>query len=204
MILCKLTDQDMKTHNGFQWELGVPAKPLTGEGGLCSPGFYHCYTHPLLAVLLNPIHARIENPRLFLIEDGGKSLNDNGLKMGFTEMTLVEEIPLPVITTEQRVRFAIYCALEVYDDSNFKTWAKNWLSGVDKSTESLKFTIWRTKGSTTSWRRKKALWSAELAEQAATWAAAKSAAEAAAEATWAAGSRAIDLLAIAIRACDET
>ena len=52
----KLTNQEMQTHNGFQWELGE-WQETSGEGGLCGPGWLHYYSDPLLAVLLNPIHA---------------------------------------------------------------------------------------------------------------------------------------------------
>ena len=175
--LCKLTTQTLTTHNGFQWELGKPAPELSGEGGLCGPGYYHCYTHPLLAVLLNPIHADFKNPRLFLIEAGGVSAGDHGLKMGFTRMKLTEEISLPEFTTNQHIAFGIYCALEVCKDEGFKTWAENWLSGKDRSQAAA--------AERAAWAAERAAWAAERAARAARAAEAAWAAEAA-EAAWAA------------------
>ena len=61
MKLYKLTDEKMQTYNGFQWVLGETHE-TNGEGNLCGPGWLHAYTDPLLAILLNPIHANISNP----------------------------------------------------------------------------------------------------------------------------------------------
>ena len=87
-ILYKFTDQNMQTHGGCQWVLGEK-KTTSGEGELCGPGWLHCYADPLLAVLLNPIHADYENPRLFRARVGRKSKHDHGLKSGYTKMTLI-------------------------------------------------------------------------------------------------------------------
>jgi len=54
----KLTDQDMQTWKGFQWELNKWYE-TSGEGPLCSEGWLHGYEDPLLAMLHNHIHANI-------------------------------------------------------------------------------------------------------------------------------------------------
>ena len=135
----KLTDQNMRTYQGFQWKLGVK-RTTSGYGELCGPGYLHYYHHPLLAVLLNDIHAAIDNPRLFEIEAEGSHLNDNNLKGGCTEMTLIKEIELPTVTNEQRIAFGILCAKEVFryhnHTSKWNTWADKWLSGEDRSKDS--------------------------------------------------------------------
>src|SRR6266496_3568750 len=125
--LYKLTDENMQTFRGFQWELGEE-QIVPGMGELCSTGWLHAYTDPLLAVLLNPMHARIANPRLFRCQ-GEVGKTDHGLKVGCVRLTLAEEMPLPVVTTEQRVKFAILCALSVYHEATFAAWANAWLSG---------------------------------------------------------------------------
>ena len=68
MKLYKLTDGDGQTMSGTQWGPGV-SHSGTGEGELCGPGWIHAYEHPLIAVLLNPIHANIQNPRLWEAEE---------------------------------------------------------------------------------------------------------------------------------------
>jgi hypothetical protein len=129
----KLTNQDMRTHNGFQWELGKEVNTDGDSEKLCNEHWLHYYHHPLLAVLLNPIHAHIINPRLFEVKALGKHLDDKGIKGGCTKMTLVKEIELPEITLNQKIAFAILCALEVYKESTYILWANNWLNNVDRS-----------------------------------------------------------------------
>ena len=128
----KLTDKNMQTYNNTQWVLNE-AKTTSGEGDLCGPGWLHFYSHPLLAVFLNPTHANFDSPRLFEIEAEGEIKNDYGLKLGCTKMTLVKELELPKVTLEQRIKFGILCALEVCKDKKFVAWAQNWLDGTDRS-----------------------------------------------------------------------
>jgi len=125
----------MRTHRGFQWELGKWYE-TTGEGKLCSPGWLHFYSDPLVGMFMNPDHISIENPRLFRAEVEGEVLNDNKLKCGYTKARLVEELLVPQISPVQRVRFAILCAKEVYKGKKWNKWANNWLSGKDRTKES--------------------------------------------------------------------
>jgi len=131
-LLCKLTDQKMQTYGGYQWTLGEWSE-ADGVFELCGSGWLHAYTHPLLAVLLNPIHADVSSPRLFVIETDGERKDDRGLKVGFTRMRLVREMPLPTMTPVQIAAFGVLCALEVYGGPNFAHWARGWLSGEDRS-----------------------------------------------------------------------
>ena len=126
----KLTDSDLKTYEGYQWALGE-TRTFTGTGELCGPGWAHAYTHPLLAVLLNPIHANFSTYRLFEAE-GVIGQTDHGLKVGCSTLTLTKEIRVPAVTTEQRIQFAIFCALAVYAEPSFVAWAERWLSGLDR------------------------------------------------------------------------
>ena len=130
--LCKLTDENGRTCNNTQWGEGI-THTSSGEGNLCSSGWIHFYDDPLLAVLLNPIHGNFENPILWEIEVSGAIKEDHGLKFGANSVTTIKTIKLPIITTEQKVRFAILCSLEVYKEKSFVLWAKNWLSGIDRS-----------------------------------------------------------------------
>ena len=191
--LYKLTRQDNTTSGGttLEWGAGV-SHTATGPGTLlCSPDVIHAYTHPLLAVLLNPIHADYQNPKLWRCE-GDVVADDHGLKVGVKTLTTIEEIPLPIVTAEQRVKFAILCAKQVCKDEKWNTWADKWLSGED-----------RTEAAAAEWAAEAAEWAAEAAAAAAVAAEAAEAAEAgwAAEAAVAAAARApIDLIALAEQA----
>lgn len=208
MIKYKLTTQQGTTHNDYQWSLPKGKRPgkwhkTDGRGGLCGPGWLHFYHHPLLAVLLNPIHADIKDPILWEVEVDGEQLDDNGLKGGATKMRLVRRIELPTFSTVQCTAFGILCALEVCKEKSFVAWANKWLGGNDRSAEA----AWVAEAA--------AAWAARAA-RAAAWAARAEARaaeaearEAEAEATWAAARAAdaearaavkIDLVAIAKKA----
>ena len=191
ITLYKLTDSCGKTHNGTQWWPGV-SHSGTGDGGLCGPGWIHAYEHPLIAVLLNPIHAIFQNPRLWEAE-GEVGLRDGQIKCGCKTLTTVREIPLPAVTTEMRVRFAILCAKEVCADFSWNAWADRWLSGEDRTQAAAEASATRAEASATraeaSATRARASERAEAAWAAEAWAAraARAAAEAAeALASWAA------------------
>ena len=165
----------------------------TGEGGLCGPGWIHAYEHPLIAVLMNPIHGDFKNPRLWEAE-GEIGLRDGQLKCGCATLMTIREIPLPEITTEMRVRFAIMCVKEAStaDAAEVRkawdAWADRWLSGEDR-TQAAADTAWTAARAAA----KAAVWAAETraAKAAAAWMAAwAAAARAATEAAWAAAAAA--------------
>ena len=80
MKLYKLTNAKDQTYGETQWGEGVE-HTTDGFGDLCGPGWLHAYTDPLLAVLLNPLHAGFCTPHLWEAE-GEIGRNDNGLKVG--------------------------------------------------------------------------------------------------------------------------
>jgi hypothetical protein len=128
----------MKTRKGESnettWAVGEWVEATGNPNqGLCSDAYIHWYSDPLLAVLLNPIHANIPNPRLWEVETSGDERTDGVLKGGSRCVRLIREISIPRITTEQRIRFAILCAKRVYDDVEWNKWADDWLSGQNRT-----------------------------------------------------------------------
>ena len=134
-IRYKLTKQDLTTYANTKWVLNE-WKETSGNGELCTGGWLHCYTSPLLSILLNPIHANITNPKLFKCEVEGKYLGDYGRKEGWTRMRIIEEIEVPQLSEINKIAFGILCALEVYKNKKFVLWANNWLENKDRSKES--------------------------------------------------------------------
>ena len=215
MKLYKLTDENDQTFNNTQWGEGVTHE-TSGQGDLCGPGWIHAYIHPLLAVLLNPMHADFANPHLWEGE-GHVGITDHGLKVGCTKFTTLTRMALPAITTEQRVRFAILCVKQVYDDVRWNTWADNWLSGEDRTARAAQAT--QTAAWAAAWEAARAAGAAAAAADAATRAADAAADATTWAATWTAGAaweaawsaaraaavsgRPLDLVAIAKRAVDE-
>ena len=135
VLLYKLTDANGRTHGDTQWGPGVTHSG-TGEGYLCAKGWIHAYTNPLLAALLNPIHANFSEPRLWEAE-GDVALEDRGLKVGCKTLTTLREIPIPVVTREHMTKFAILCSRKVCSNRTWLTWAEWWMSREDRSKASL-------------------------------------------------------------------
>lgn len=182
----KLLSQDMTSYRGCSWTLGE-WKGSNSLGPFCGPGGFHGYEHPLLAVLHNPLHANIRDPRLFEAEAAGEIAHDGKMQLKAQRMRIVREITVPAVSLEQRVAYGIYCAKAIYDDPQWNSWADSWLSGVDRSRSAAKSVV--------AYRQCKA---AALAANAAGWAAAV--AERAAEAALAAEEAGADLIACAERA----
>lgn len=197
----KLLTNSMTSHretfgsrSGTFWVLGEP-RSVGGTGDFGSDGWLYACTHPLLAVLLNPIHADTKNPRLFRGEGSGAFHDDRGLNVAYATMVLLEEISLPVVTMTQRVAFGILCAKQVCTGpawNAWNAWADAWLSGADRSERS-------------TWAAKGAVETARNAPPGAAWRAMNAVANAAEEATAAAAAaaRAMDVAAeAAFRASD--
>ena len=72
MKVYKLTDKDGKTYCNTQWGPNVSHSANGKSGELCSSGWIHFYTNPLIAVLMNRIHANFTSPRLWEAEASGE------------------------------------------------------------------------------------------------------------------------------------
>ena len=131
---CKLTSKDLTTRGGYIWR---PSEwrtiPEDNRGGrLCSSSYFHFYTSPLLAAFFNCVHSDIADPLLWEVEVRGEICHEFD-KSGSTELMLKRELPLPVITTAQRVAVAILFAKVVCKDKKWNKWANRWMDGEDLS-----------------------------------------------------------------------
>jgi hypothetical protein len=131
-IRYKLTTQAQTTHKGFKWVPGEwrEAKGKGAEG--CTDGVLHYYDSPKAAAMFNLCHADLKSPILWSFETD-QEIGHDGLKGWCKRVRILEKMALPVFSTEQRVAFAIRCALLAYKNKAFTTWAENWLSGKDRS-----------------------------------------------------------------------
>lgn len=133
----KLTTADNKTRKGGYNETTWGENVTHEVGGLgtklCTSDVIHAYRHPVLAVLLNPAHAAFHNPKLWKCKTP-KIVAEKADKCGVKRLTTLECVPLPQVTTEQLVSFAIHVALLCHhNDSGFVKWANAWLDGSDRS-----------------------------------------------------------------------
>ena len=193
--LYKLTDTEGCTHGGpvtLQWGEGVthtcarPGEPPV----LCTGSVIHAYESPLVAVLMDPIYGHYGATARLWEAEGDVAVREGPLKCGVRELTTRREIPLPALTTEQRVEVAIRCALTVCRAPSWVAWAEAWLSGSARS------------AAEAAWEAATAAWAAEARSataRAAAWAAEAAARSAAAwaaqavEAAWAAEAAPLDL-----------
>ena len=118
--LFKLTDQQNKTRAGLSgetvWEIGltVEVKPEKRRPALCTDGVVHACRNPNLALLLNPIQANIENPKLW-VTTGQAVCSDYG-KVGCYELTVTRQLSMPDWYADVdkhkdvSIRFAVLCA----------------------------------------------------------------------------------------------
>ena len=173
--LYKLTDEHGQTYNNTQWGEGV-THTASDTGALCTTGWLHAYTDPYIAILLNPIHADFTSALLWTAE-GEIEITEYDLKVECTTLTTLRTIPLPILTTEQRVHIAVLCALEVYHKPVFVTWANNWINGTDRSretvqaaTRTVQATLWAEEAALAAVQ---ALWAADAVAEWATCAAAQ-------------------------------
>ena len=134
MKVYKITDENMRTYNGCQWELNV-TKETYGQGELCSNQFLHFYHHPLIASIMHTMLG-FKNPRLFEAKADGIIKNDFYLKGGCSKLTLKKEINLPQFTPTQRIACGILFAKGVCKEEQWNTWATNWLNGTDRTEQS--------------------------------------------------------------------
>ncbi|MBT9138751.1 MAG: hypothetical protein DDT31_01326 [Syntrophomonadaceae bacterium] len=168
-IKYKLTDSEGYTRRGCEgeiyWFSGIEQIAIGKGTKLCSEDVIHYYDSPDLAVLYNPIHANIENPRLIEIETGGCVVHD-GLKGGCKRAKLIKEIPLPVWTIEEKLEYAIRISLVSYKEKDYIEWAENWLNGKDRTAASAESA---ESAARAAWASASAAWAA-IASARAAWA----------------------------------
>jgi len=131
----KLTDAHNRTYGDTQWGPGVTHTAL-GTGDLCTAGWIHVYTNPLLAVLLDSIHGDFlkgKGAHLWVCHVSGAHCDDHGSKEGWQSVTTVKRIALPRLSRGARIRFVILCVWPNYSKKAWRSWARGWLSGRERS-----------------------------------------------------------------------
>jgi hypothetical protein len=137
MKLYKFVTPDFTTRNNTVWSPSI-TNTANGEGTeLCSDGFLHGYSHPLLAVFLRSLHVPGNNTVLIEVESSESAAHD-GLIHGTKQQRMIRVVETPTITLDQRVEIAIRLALTLDQPESFRAWAGTWLSGEDRSAGSEK------------------------------------------------------------------
>jgi len=132
--LYKLTDCNRYTRDDTRWgEFITHSVPKQNKGvKLCTNQVIHAYEHPVVAVLMNPVHADLMGPRLWVAK--GKIVNRDGdLKCGVKKLITLQQIPLPTLTQTEQLEIVVRCVLARYRKKSLVTWARSWLDGTDRS-----------------------------------------------------------------------
>jgi hypothetical protein len=124
MKLYKLTNKNGCTQGNTQWGIGVTHElKATEKPRLCTKDVLHAYKNINLALLLNPNHANISNPKIWEAE-GEIVVEDYG-KVGCFKLTTTKELSCPDWYIDDkkrrrvRVQFAVLCAegvLHIYEN----------------------------------------------------------------------------------------
>lgn len=182
--LYKLTSKEGYTRPGhsnqLKWSVGV-THTVPGDGvEIDTDEVIHAYEHPPVAAFVGPAHATFDPQTMRLWRCEGTIVAREGqLQCGTKALTVLEEIPLPTITTEQRIKIAILCSKQVCSIPQWTRWADQWLSGEDRSQEA----AWAAARPAVSVWAAGASWAASAAAIS-VWAAEAAAKARAAEASW--------------------
>lgn len=124
MELYKLTNKNGCTQGNTQWGIGVTHElKATEKPRLRTKDVLHAYKNINLALLLNPNHANISNPKIWEAE--GKIVVEDYGKVGCFKLTTTKELSCPdwYIDDKKRrrvqVQFAVLCAesvLHIYEN----------------------------------------------------------------------------------------
>ena len=133
MMQCyTISGKDGYTHDGMKWGARV-THIASGQGDVYDPRWLHFYRDPHIAMLLDLNYTDDSQCRLWESTAFGRILHDGWLKSGCTHLRTDFEIPAPTISLDERVEFAIRCAMAAGSDPVFDDWADGWLSGSDRS-----------------------------------------------------------------------
>jgi len=139
MIKYKLTDKDGYTRRGRDgetlWTLGCIVNAIGKGTKLCTSDVIHYYDSPEIAVFMNPVHGNIKPPlRCFEIEIDAIVTHD-GTKGGCKHAKCLREVTVPKLSLTQMTHISIRCAMVVYKEASWVSWAENWLSGKDRTSK---------------------------------------------------------------------
>lgn len=98
-------------------------------------GVVRAYHHPLLAAIFSPLYDHPYDDRLLEVQV--KHPEERGAYVTSYFTKAINEVPFPEVTLEQRVCFAINCALSITDYEKFEKWGAKWISRTDRSVSAM-------------------------------------------------------------------
>ena len=109
VTLYKLTDKNNTTRDRTQWGPGVTNRATGLHKRLCSNGVIHAYTSPHLASVFHDAHVDYSDDMRLWVAEGVVIAND-GTKVGCRQLKTLYQMPLPRVSSEEKVKFVLLCA----------------------------------------------------------------------------------------------
>jgi hypothetical protein len=130
-ILYKLTDKNGFTKGNTKWGENVNHKVKHKGYHLCSKELIHAYEHPFLAAALHICHVSYDGLQLWKAKTNCRKIITDGSKVGVKSLTTIHKIPLPTVTFNNKVIFAILLLRKIYGECErhrtFYEWSEEWL-----------------------------------------------------------------------------
>ena len=123
-----ITDSNNKTWRDVTWEENITHEQNDNPNYLFS-----VYDDPILAHMMNSAYEGFKNPNIWLAE--GKVTNSFEFRYECSKLTAKKQIQVNIPTDDQRIAFAILCSIQIVSNPIYKKWAKNYLSGNDRTKE---------------------------------------------------------------------
>jgi hypothetical protein len=127
-----LTNAEHNTWRGSRVSPGRSVISSKSEDNVIDRNTDELGESPLVAIMLNPWHAQIDQQKMLELEIGQVEVINNDTCINMT----VREASVPSVTTDQKIVFALMVMQEVYKNPVFNNWADSWISGSDRSPES--------------------------------------------------------------------
>jgi hypothetical protein len=128
-MLYLITDQDNRTWRNVQW-----AENTTNQED--NPNYHFiAYNSPLVATYIYRAYDNIQFPKIWTAKANNAATLSDEIKGKYSSITSVNEFQIDFPNKDQAITFAILCAMNLTPNQDFKTWAINYLKGVDISKE---------------------------------------------------------------------
>lgn len=120
-----LVDLKGRSRRGMLIEVDRASVNRRLGGEIVSRNIWECADSPLLAVMINPLHAEFVRPRLFELRG---DFDDKKINL-----QRVREVAVPEVSPEQKLVFAMYCIRSLAPEHIFAAWSERWLANIDRS-----------------------------------------------------------------------
>jgi hypothetical protein len=127
-----LTDAENHTWRGSTIYPGRSVYSMNTQNNIVATNASEIGESPLVAIMLNPWHAEVENQKMLELEFSMISMVKHDPRINL----LIRETQTPSVTTDQKIVFALMVIQDVYKNEVFNNWSDNWISGNDRSPES--------------------------------------------------------------------